>query len=116
MANEGQRLGPERNTLPLMKRDKLVTASASLGPTDDLVLADATAGNVTLSPPPAANMRGRSITVIKTNATNSVIFDPDGAETVNGAATNTMTAQYDKRTYSAVLITSPNTYGWLISR
>jgi hypothetical protein len=106
-----------RNTEPLWKRDTILTASATLGPVDDMVLADATSGAITLTPGRASDMRGRSITVVKVDASaNNVTFSPSGGDLVNGAASNALTTQYAKATYSAVLTAAPNTYGWIITR
>ena len=54
-----------------------------------VTLPDATAGDAA---------RGRVVTFVKTHASNSLILDGDGSQTINGATTLTMTSIYDYRT------------------
>lgn len=71
------------------------TAAFTLTAADDLILADATAGAFTLTLPPAASVAGREFTVKKTDASaNAVTLDGDGAETIDGAATKGLSAQW----------------------
>lgn len=64
---------------------------------ETIILADASAGNVTINLPAAANDPGRIIGAIKIDASgNSVIFDGDGAELVNGALTKSFSTQFQK--------------------
>lgn len=58
--------------------------------TDELIRADATAGAVTLALPAAADADGRVLWVEAVNVTSAITLDPDGAETINGAATKTI--------------------------
>lgn len=56
---------------------------------------DATAGACTITLPPAVDSVGELIYVRKTDSSgNAVIVDGDGAETINGAATRSLTVQY----------------------
>jgi hypothetical protein len=61
---------------------------------DDTILADATAGAITLNLPAVAGLRGKRLTVTRTSAANSVILDGSGAETIDGAATKSLDTQY----------------------
>lgn len=66
--------------------------AASVG---EMVYADTTAGPITVALPPAAQFGGDSVTVLRTSGgVNNVTLDPDGAETINGAASDTLAAQY----------------------
>jgi len=72
------------------------TASYTALVTDDVIEADCTAGDVTITlypmgPNPGGNLHVRRID----GSANSVIIDPSGAETINGDATVTLSDQYD---------------------
>lgn len=86
------------------------TAAYTLGWSDELVLVDATAGAVTITLPPAAQSRGQRVVVKKTDASgNAVTVDGSGAETIDGAATAALAAQYD-----SVDIQSDGTSWWKV--
>jgi len=79
---------------PFAVRTLTVTGAALV--TDYLLLVDATAGAVTVNLPAVADSEGAYIIVKKTDASvNAVTVDADGAETIDGAATQVLTAQYD---------------------
>lgn len=62
---------------------------------DVTILIDATAGNKTVTLYTAVGNTGRRITVKKTDATaNTVTIDPNGAQTIDGAATVVLGGQY----------------------
>jgi hypothetical protein len=64
-----------------------------------LILVDATAGNETIDLPPAVDAINRRITFKKIDASaNTVTLDGDGSETIDGAATEVLTAQWESRT------------------
>lgn len=73
---------------------RTVTATEPLRVADGIVLADATAGAITLTLPQAEAMRGRVLTIKKRDNANNVVVDGYGAETVDGAASVTLTTQY----------------------
>lgn len=52
---------------------------------DQIILADSSAGDVTVTLPPAADMPESSIRVIKYESSNAVGVIPDGVETINGS-------------------------------
>lgn len=63
---------------------------------DSLVTADATAGNITITLRPADECEQKLIIIKKTDASaNTVTVAADGSETIDGAATNVLAAQYD---------------------
>lgn len=85
----------------------LVTNSGPIIVTDDdgiqhppttsiLILADATAGAITIDLPFAASMLGKTLDVKKIDSSpNSVTLDGDGVETIDDSLTQVLTTQYD---------------------
>lgn len=72
-----------------------INASGAILTTDSVILANSTAGAITVSLPPAATATGRVFVVKRVNAgANNVTVDPFGAETIDGAATNVLSAQW----------------------
>jgi hypothetical protein len=72
-----------------------VTASTTARPIDRVIKADATAGTVTVSLPSAAP-NPVAYTIIKSDVSaNPVTLAPFGAQTINGAATRDLTAQWE---------------------
>ena len=64
--------------------------------TDYTILVTCAAANITITLPAVANNTGRIYNVKKLDATAwTVIVDGDGAETIDGALTQTLVAQYD---------------------
>lgn len=75
---------------PIEVRSK--TADYTALDVDQLILVDATAGNVTITLPTAVSRRGRRIIVKKTDSSNNlVIIDPDGSETIDGSSSISLT-------------------------
>lgn len=82
---------------------KTTTYTATV--TDRTILCDATAGAFTVTLPTAAAAydsalaTGTVLTLIKTDSgANAVTIDGDGSETINGATTQALAAQWDKLT------------------
>lgn len=76
-----------------------VTTSGNVLSGDYLIIADATAGAITMTLPPAALLSGRIYVFKRINSgANAVIVDPSGAETIDGAATYTLSAQWNSVT------------------
>ncbi len=75
-------------------RERRITASEAVQPSDDLLLVDTSAGSVTLTLPAASTVRGQWFEVKKLTAANTLTLDPAGSETIDGAATLAWTAQY----------------------
>lgn len=72
-----------------------ITASRTIKADAGVILADATAGAVTVTLPTARSATGAQIVVKKTDASaNAVIIDGDNAETIDGAATKSTTTQW----------------------
>ena len=70
-----------------------VNADATLALTwpRTLVLTDTTAGNVTVTLPPAASVVGYEVVVRKDAGGNTLTYDGAGSETINGSATLAVT-------------------------
>ena len=83
-----------------------VTASANVNPLDYEIRVDSTAGSVTMTLETAVGCAGRRHWFKKTVAANSMIIDGNGSETIDGATSITMTAQY------AVVVVESNGTGW----
>jgi hypothetical protein len=83
------------NTAPLFQRDRLVTASGEIFPSDDHITVDTTSGAVTLTLPRAANVRGRIFEIGKINAgANNITVQTQGTDTVDGAASKVWNTQF----------------------
>jgi hypothetical protein len=79
---------------------RTLTASATMIDTDALILANATSGDVTVTLLTAKARTGRDIFVKKTDSSaNAVIIDPEGSETLDGAATISLLSQNAVRGY-----------------
>lgn len=71
------------------------TAAYTLTATDSVIAADATGGAFTLTLPTAVGITGREYKIMRTNSgANAVTIDGNGAETINGAATYSLSAQW----------------------
>lgn len=71
------------------------TADYTITANDYTITGDASGGNITLTLPTAVGIAGVMYVVKKTDASgNSVIIDSNGAETIDGAATLSITTQY----------------------
>jgi len=76
-----------------------VTATGNVVSGDYLIIADAAGGAITMTLPPAALVPGRIYVFKRINSGgNAVIVDPSGAETIDGAATYTLSAQWNSVT------------------
>lgn len=75
-----------------------VAKSSTFAPvdTDDVMVVDTTGGNVTADLPTAVGRKGKRFGFIKIAAANNLVIDPNGAETVDGAATKTFSNQYQR--------------------
>jgi len=76
-----------------------VTATGNVVSGDYLIIADATGGAITMALPPAALVPGRIYTFKRINSgANAVVIDPNASETIDGAATYTLSAQWNSVT------------------
>lgn len=75
------------------------TTTFTVGRHETAFLCDATAGAITANLPPAASSLGRVIVAKKVDASgNAVTLDGNGSETIDGATTLALPAQWDKAT------------------
>lgn len=72
---------------------RTVTATGTALKSDGLIILSGT-GTYTYNLPTAASMSGSRLAFVKTGASGVVTLDGAGAETINGAATLTVTAQW----------------------
>ena len=89
---------------------KEVTTTYTSTLDDRTVLGDATAGAFSITLPKAYDSKGYIFTFIKSDVSaNALTIDGDGSETINGATTKVLAAQYD-----TVDIQSDGTEYWII--
>lgn len=76
-----------------------VTAAATVALSDYLVACDATSAGFTLTLPAVKDAKGMSFLVVKTDSSaNAVTIDGSGSETINGATTFVLAAQWSGAT------------------
>lgn len=78
----------------------VVTSDTTLNGNTDFVRVDTSAGDVTITLPPAKG--GSEITVIKTSALNTLTVKGSGSETINGDNVHTYTTLWSSRTFKAI--------------
>ena len=87
--------GQRTENLP-RTRPRIVTASANVNPLDDLILVDATSGAVTMTLETAVGCDGRRHIIKKSDSSgNAVTVACTGSQTIDGAATVSLAAQYE---------------------
>ena len=87
-----------------------ITSDITLNDTHTVVTVDASSAAVTLTLPIAANVSGRYYVIKKIDSSaNNVIIDANGSETIDGALTNIISAQYD-----SVSVISDASQWWII--
>lgn len=78
-------------------RYRTITASDTATQADGLILADCSAGNITLSLPDAATMPGKLLTVKKADVTAyTVTVDANGGDEIDGLGGVTLERQYTR--------------------
>lgn len=83
--------------LGALKLESVTKATSYLATEDDATIRmDATGGPRTVDLPPAADVTGHVLTIVKIdNTNNGVTIDPDGVEQINGDPTLTLTTQWE---------------------
>lgn len=83
----------------MKKGIRTITATGSIATTDSTILCDATSGAITFNLPSAAQGIRSIYHIKKIDASaNTVTIDPNGAETIDGAATKVLSAQWQSVT------------------
>jgi len=78
---------------------RTVTTSGNVQSGDYLIIADATGGAITMTLPPAALVPGRIYAFKRiSSGANTVTIDGYASETIDGAATHTLTPQWNSVT------------------
>lgn len=84
----------------LLRGEKTAVSASSdytIGEGDGVILCDATSAAFTVTLPKAAMFKGREFDVKKIDASaNTITIDGDGSETIDGAATASLAAQWDR--------------------
>jgi hypothetical protein len=89
---------------------RTITATGEATVADNLILVDASAAAVTVNLPVAAESGGALIKVKKVDASaNAVTLDANGSETIDGATTQVISAQYD-----ALSVECDGTGWWIV--
>lgn len=84
---------------PLATAVRAVSAAASVIETDSTILADAVGGAFSVTLPTAIGIKGRFYIIKRMNAgANAVTIACTGGQTIDGAATVVLAAQYDRAT------------------
>lgn len=73
-----------------------VSTAYTMNLNDSLILCDATSAAFTVTLKPAAEAKCKLIVIKKTDASaNAITIDGDGAETIDGVTTDSLSSQYD---------------------
>lgn len=95
---------------PVFYAVRSVTASTTVVDSDDLILADATGGAITVTLPAVSLNAGRRFNIKKTDASgNAVTIDGASSETIDGATTVAISTQYASYT-----VQSDGTAWWIV--
>lgn len=97
---------PQTSNLTVYSKSAAYTALGE----SQLILGDASGAAFDVDLPPAASAEGFSVRVKKVDASaNAVTVVPDGAETIDGAGSYTLSSQYD-----VVTVVSDGTSWWIV--
>jgi hypothetical protein len=84
-------------------------ANYTATPSDYLILCDTSAGAFAVSLPSAINV-GLTLVIVKTDSSgNAVTIAPFGNDTIQGAASKSLSAQYDK-----IILTADGVSNWIV--
>ena len=66
---------------------------------DGVLICDATSGNIVINLKPAREWEQKKLTIKKISSANTVTVTPNGSETIDGASSKSITAQYASDDY-----------------
>jgi len=98
---DGSTYTPEKTTQQDLTKLRIVSKTSvyTIDANDDVVLCDATGGIFTVNLPTAVGIAGVKKTVKKIDSSgNAITVDPSGAQTIDGAATHSLSSQWAKVT------------------
>lgn len=95
-------------------RVRTVSSAMTLTEGDDVVLANTTGGDVTVTLPVARTHAGKEFSIKKMSAANTLTVAPSGADTIDDGASVSWTTQYQSLTFVSTLTTAPSTFSWVI--
>lgn len=100
--NEELSLNDHRHleTLQSIESVRTVTSSTAADYNDDIIVADTSAGNVTVTLPKSRG--GKKFCIIKGSAANTLVVDFSGGETMLGITSVTITSLADARWFKGV--------------
>ncbi len=83
-----------QSAIESMQDVRTVTGAYTATAADETILANATGGAFTVTLPPAAGLVGKRFTIKRTSASNNVVVDGNGSETIDGAGTKQLGSQH----------------------
>lgn len=72
-----------------------ITSDYSANTINEVILADTSGGDITVTLPPAADFNRYTLHVKKMTAANMLTIDGNGSETIDGSTTAVLVTQYD---------------------
>lgn len=79
----------------LMDNIRTVSSNTTLTTTDDIVLVNASSGNITISLPSSSTASGKFYIIKKIDSSSNIVtIDPYSSETIDGKSTYDLTVQY----------------------
>lgn len=91
----GPGTGESTVVVPLYLNHNTVVGDTLLSDGNDAVLVDATISTINITLPPAADLESKILTIKKVDSSvNLVVIDPDGAETIDGVASQSIRFQW----------------------
>lgn len=95
------------------KATALPSTTLTLDNDSEVVIVDATAGAVTVNLPAAGTVQGKVYTIKKKDSSgNAVTVDPNSTETIDGASTYVLNAQYK---YVTIIAQNSGNSWWVIA-
>jgi len=102
-----------RDNVGYLLKPRIVTVTSDYTATDldNTILGDASSAQVTVTLPDATTTEGLMLYIKKTDASNNVVIDGNGSQTIDGSTTHTLSSQND-----SVQIQSNGTNWFIIAK